>query len=827
MNRVRHWRAGRAAMRRAGSSDAGVCAEALEPRAMLALLSVTTTADDGPGSLRQVILTSNSIPGADFIRFDIPGEPGTVRTIRPLSPLPPLVEGLVTLDGRTQPGYAGTPLIELDGSGAGPGADGLRGPLAVIGLVVNRFSRHGIVLTGGAPGVGVQSSYIGTTAGGDVAAGNLGAGIYLVGSALVGGSGDARVDASTRNVISGNGVGVWVDALARGTIAGNYIGTDVTGTRAVPNLMEGVRVDSTGVGTTVGGIVPGAGNVISGNGASGVKVGSRGEATILGNRIGTDATGTAAVANGWSPIQSYQDGISTVDAARVRIGGPSEAARNLISGNAAAGVGVYGAASSIIDVQGNFIGTDAGGSNALGNGGDGVLVHGPPPTTSQSPRRSILGNLISGNGGHGVHMSAIGATVGGNYIGTDAAGARALGNAGNGVESTGPFLAVGQPGPVAVAVTPRIDPAGTRRNIISGNGGHGVHARDGEGFVVNSFVGTDATGTRRVGNAGHGMMFEGRMPAVGTGFRLPGGDRGNVISGNAGHGILLRGVAANSRTALQGNRIGTDASGGRGAEPLGNGGHGIAVIDSAGVLIGDDDDEPGNTIAFNAGSGVRVEGADPSRQGQPATAEILRNSIFANGGLGIDLVAAADDATGVTPNDPTDADRGPNGLQNFPVLISATPVAGGTTVSMTITSVPNAQVRVDLFASRSPDPSGHGEGHTFLRSHVVELGNTGSRRLNMTVAPVRPGQYVTATVTWGGQTSEFSRAMRVGERDVRRRVAYRETLAPAGAARSLPLEILADKVAVGGGDVAGVDGVGRAVGVGGPGVAVPRRRAGG
>ena len=69
---------------------ATVAAEWLEGR--LLLISVTTTADDGPGSLRQLILDANARPGPDMISFAIPGAPGTVHTIRPLSPLPPLAD---------------------------------------------------------------------------------------------------------------------------------------------------------------------------------------------------------------------------------------------------------------------------------------------------------------------------------------------------------------------------------------------------------------------------------------------------------------------------------------------------------------------------------------------------------------------------------------------------------------------------------------------------------------------------------------------------------------------------------------------------------------
>ena len=92
-------------------------ADALEPRRLLATFTVTTTADAGPGSLRQAILDANVAAGGDRIEFRILGQPGATWTIRPLSALPP-VSASTALDATTQPGYVGRPVIELDGSAA-------------------------------------------------------------------------------------------------------------------------------------------------------------------------------------------------------------------------------------------------------------------------------------------------------------------------------------------------------------------------------------------------------------------------------------------------------------------------------------------------------------------------------------------------------------------------------------------------------------------------------------------------------------------------------------------------------------------------------------
>ena len=99
---------------------------------------VTNTNDSGPGSLRQAILNANANQGMDTISFQI----GTgARTIRPLSPLPEITDPVV-IDGTTQPGFAGTPLIELNGQTTPQGTAGLKitaGSSRVRGLVINRF----------------------------------------------------------------------------------------------------------------------------------------------------------------------------------------------------------------------------------------------------------------------------------------------------------------------------------------------------------------------------------------------------------------------------------------------------------------------------------------------------------------------------------------------------------------------------------------------------------------------------------------------------------------------------------------------------------------
>ena len=152
------------------------------------------SAGDGPAgpcvpggcTLRNAILAANEAAGPDTIAFNIPG--GGVQTIRPTSPLPFLNTPMV-VDATTQPGYSGTPLIELSGVNAGTvSVDGFRvfgagptsGPITIKGLIINRFSGDGVSLVSGI-GHTVQGCWIGVDATGNAAAPNfIGVELFLI-----------------------------------------------------------------------------------------------------------------------------------------------------------------------------------------------------------------------------------------------------------------------------------------------------------------------------------------------------------------------------------------------------------------------------------------------------------------------------------------------------------------------------------------------------------------------------------------------------------------------------------------------------------------------
>jgi len=265
-----------------------------------ATFTVTNTNDSGAGSLRQAILDANANTGLDTIAFAISG-PG-VHTIAPATPLPAITDPVI-VDGYSQPGAApntdpigfnGTLLIELSGVDAGQtnGLDIFGGGSTVRGLVINRFAGQSSAagnairaLTLG--GNHIEGNFLGTDAGGTGAAGNGDDAI-----SLEAGSNDNVVGGTTpgaRNVISGNGNVAFFIATSGNVIQGNFIGTQRDGVSPLGNL-QGVGFVGgveTANGNVVGGIVPGAGNVIAFNGFRGVlgEIASGSGNTVRGNSI--------------------------------------------------------------------------------------------------------------------------------------------------------------------------------------------------------------------------------------------------------------------------------------------------------------------------------------------------------------------------------------------------------------------------------------------------------------------------------------------------------------------------------------------------------------
>jgi photosystem II stability/assembly factor-like uncharacterized protein len=492
---------------------------------------VTNVDDAGPGSLRQAILDANATPGRDRITFNING--AGVRTISVNMTLPTVTEA-VTIDGTTQPGFDGSPVVELSGanllspSGSffvneGSGLLITGGDSVVRGLVINRFTGSGVYLqTGG--GNRVEGNVIGLDPTGTIKRPNRGDGVTIASSSsnVVGGT-----SPSQRNVISGNSSNGISISGAGNQIKGNYIGTDISGTQVFADLGSGngwgVSVGNgnpqASTANVVGGTEPGARNVISGNAAGGVDASGAGS-VVQGNYVGTDAAGTGKLPNG---VGLKVTGVNVV------VGGTTPAARNVISGNS---VGVrfdFFSATPAVTFKGNYVGTDPTGTVAVGNN-TGLVASGQSLVGGTEPG---AGNLISGNVEVGLQLSGT-ATVKGNLIGTDASGVRALGN-GKGIDVQSVNAVIG--GAEAGA-----------RNVISGNS-VGVNFGGVSNVVVGNYIGTNAAGDAPVPNVAQGVFVFG-------GFKnVLGGDaagEGNVIAFN-GTGVLVSTSSANN--TFKGNSI--------------------------------------------------------------------------------------------------------------------------------------------------------------------------------------------------------------------------------------------------------------------------------
>jgi hypothetical protein len=260
--------------------------------------------------------------------------------------------------------------------------------------------------------------------------------------------------------------------------------------------------------------------------------------------------------------------------------------------------------------------------------------------------------------------------------------------------------------------------------------------------VEGNYIGISASGVSDLGNGGSGVRVEASGTFIGgtaTGAR-------NVISGNGGAGILFNG-SNTVDNLVQGNLIGTNATG---TGNLGNL-HGVRIAGALDNTVGGTVDAAANIISGNTNQGVFV-GSCTCATGN----RILRNSIFDNGLLGIELGLLED---GPTPNDPKDPDTGTNKLQNFPVITSAST----TQIKARLNSRPRKNFTIQFFSSPTADPSGFGDGVTFLGQKTVRTDRRG--KVSFTFAPsslsaaLSAGDIVTATATDPvGNTSEFSRA---------------------------------------------------------------------
>ncbi len=544
---------------------------------------------DGVISLREAITAANNTAGIDTINFNIlDALVDGAHTIQINNPtdggnweLPGISEGVI-IDGTTDSDFAGTPIIELDGSFTTyedglvfyEGSDGS----IVRGLVINSFAGDGIELLG-ADNITIEGNYIGTDVTGTIGKANTFHGIRLNSGAadnVIGGT-----TAATQNVIAGNTLdGIYITGTGsdRNTIQGNYIGVDATGVVAMGNGDDGVEIRSDD--NIIGGNTAGARNIISGNTSDGIAlVGDNN--LVQGNYIGTDVTGTVDLGNA-------DDGID-ISGSNNTIGGTTAGARNIISGNAD-GVEIGNSTTTGNVVQGNYIGTDVTGTLDLGNSDDGIQIFNGATLNTIGGTTAGARNIISGNDGEGIDIFDVTTsnnTIQGNYVGLDATGTADLGNTNQGIliDTQATNNTIG--GAVAGA-----------GNVISGNDAGGIIiGTDADGTTIQgNIIGLNAAGTGTIANTGDGITLSSDTSQVGGTTAL----ERNIISGNTDDGIQVAGTG----NIIEGNYIGTDITG---TVDLGNTDEGIELNGATNTIIGGSVVGARNVIAGNSSSGIRDE----------------------------------------------------------------------------------------------------------------------------------------------------------------------------------------------------------------------------
>ena len=402
------------------------------------------------------------------------------------------------------------------------------GEIFATGNVISGNTRHGVYVTGTVSGTQISGNFIGASATGNTALGNL-SGVVLEGFNNIVGVVD---NALQGNLISGNldhGVLITAEAADGNRISGNLIGTDQNGTAGLDNQRNGIWIqtgpDNNIIGTDGDGNFDAIErNIIAGNGLSGAFDGvlisgaSTDGNVIAGNLIGVDFNGNSAIGN-------TRDGVRVSNGpTNTTIGGVLAEQRNVISGNANNGVTVTNSDNNIL--VGNYIGTDSAGMIAVPNAEVGVEINfsdGNRIGTDADGNSDVAErNIISGNSDDGIWVrDSSSNVVAGNYIGADATGNGGLGNR-NGITFQS----------FTTATNNRVGgPNSVERNVIVDNSFIGIsmstwsQTRDFDALsgnvVQGNYVGVGADGNTPLGNGLMGIYVYASGNTIGG--SLPGG----------------------------------------------------------------------------------------------------------------------------------------------------------------------------------------------------------------------------------------------------------------------------------------------------------------
>ncbi len=533
----------------------------------------------------------------------------------------------------------------------------------------------------------------------------------VTGLGFLNGSDGSIVQGIVLNRFGTNGIHIDASGIS---IYGNYIGTDPTGMISNGNGAAGYGSPngSSAAGAKVGGLLPAQRNIISGNGAAGGY--PRSDEVIQGNYVGLGADGITAIPNSTT---NASGAFSIDDCSDVLVGGNQPSAANVISGNDSYGIAPDN--SPGLHIAGNYIGTDYTGTQAVPNF-MGIIISDDQQDTVIGGPTAAERNIISGNTLAGMlTASSTGVIqVSGNYIGLNKTGVAALPN------GTG----------MIIADDALVGGSVAKRNVISGNTIFNISVQGGQvpssgAEVSGNYIGTNSAGD--IDPTITSLQGEGVRISANTSENMIGGEIGNVIAGNRGAGVSVRSwtiaqfgfTATPTKSAILGNQI------------YGN--------DAGGPLTG--------------ASGLGID--------------LYRATVATVGGFPVDLQADSYVGLGVNANDASDSDTGPNNYINFPVLNSLAQRDDQVTINYSLDAAdsPTDEYRIEFFGNDEADPSGYGEGQTFLGAITSNNGNNQQTSFTLPSGYSLEGKYVSATTTaidsstdsGFGSTSEFSRVVQL------------------------------------------------------------------
>ncbi len=572
---------------------------------------------------------------ADSILFNIPGPGPHVITLT--ASLPTITDGGTIIDGYSEPDSAvntnplafnGIIAVVLDGTGMAPGA-GMRIESTnnvVRGINFQNISVPGVTaihLSGsGADNNRIEGNLIGTNATGAAAAGNYYGFVINAGANNNTIGGPALAD---RNVISGNaGIGIWISnsGTTANSVINNLIGLNAAGTAALANAVSGILINDGSSNNFIGGTLATERNVISGNSRHGIEIENASTTLVLGNFIGTNATGMGDVGNVFDGIFLNNSGNNT-------IGGTTTAERNIISGNDGFGIEMTGSNATGNLIQGNYIGINSSGNASLANGSEGIVIAGGSSSNTIGGTIAGAKNIINAGVGVGLDIAGAGSInnlVQGNYIGTDATGMIGLSPSGTGI-------LINSQNNNTIGGT-----AAGAGNVISGNSeGIVIQGAATGNQIQGNLIGTNPAGASAVPN-NVGIRVDN-----GATFNLIGGpstNAGNTISGNSLYGIQISGTGTSFNT-VQHNQIGLNSAG---TAALQNN-SGIRIDGGAtDNLIGGTGAMEGNTISGNFNNGITMSDGGTSGnlvQGNAIGTDPTGMIGIGNGNVGVDIVSGA------------------------------------------------------------------------------------------------------------------------------------------------------------------------------------------